>query len=209
MPSSALVARRPGRFAWTIGMIWLWMFRWRVSGALPAVPKAVIIAAPHTSNWDLPHMLAAAFVLGIWPVWLGKRELFRWPFGGFMRWLGGLPVDRSRSTDIVQQAVDRFAALETLYLVVPPSGTRKRAPGWRSGFYHVARGADVPVVCSFLDYGRRVAGIGFVFTPSGDIPADMDRVRKFYDGVRGKYPELTTPVRLREEDAPVTAAGGA
>ena len=126
-----------------------------------------------------------------------------------MRWLGGLPVDRSRSTDMVQQAVDRFAALETLYLVVPPSGTRKKAPGWRSGFYHVARGADVPVVCSFLDYGRRVAGIGFVFAPSGDIPADMDRVRKFYDGVRGKYPELTTPVRLREEDEPVTAAGGA
>jgi 1-acyl-sn-glycerol-3-phosphate acyltransferase len=74
-----------------------------------------------------------------------------------MRWLGGLPVDRSRSTDMVQQAVDRFAALETLFLVVPPSGTRRKAPGWRSGFYHIARGADVPVVCSFLDYGRSAA----------------------------------------------------
>lgn len=210
MPSSLTHAGRPGRLAHAIGTTWCRLFGWRITGALPPVSKAVIIAAPHTSGWDLPHMLAAAYVLGIRPAWLGKRELFRWPFGGFMRWLGGIPIDRSRSSDVVQQAVDRFGTQETLFLVVPPSGTRSRAPRWKSGFYHIARGANVPVVCSFLDYRHRVAGIALVFTPSGDIPADMDRVRAVYEGVSGKYPERTTPVRLREEDEPVRVrAGGA
>lgn len=165
----------------------------------------MLIAAPHTSNWDLPHMLACAWVLGIRPSWMGKRELFRFPFGGLMRWLGGVPVDRSRRTSLVQQVAARFAAVDALYLVVPPSGTRSRAPRWKSGFYHIARSASVPVVCAYLDYGRGVAGIGPVLVPSGDIPADMDRIRAFYTPIRGRYPELTTPMRLPEEDLPSAA----
>jgi 1-acyl-sn-glycerol-3-phosphate acyltransferase len=127
--------------------------------------------------------------------------MFRWPFGGVMRWLGGLPVNRDGRDDLVRQAVERFAAAPTLLLVVPPSGTRSKARHWKSGFYHIASGAGVPIVCTFLDYRRRVGGIGPAVMPSGDLPADMDLIRAFYAGVTGKYPRQTTPVCLREEDA--------
>jgi 1-acyl-sn-glycerol-3-phosphate acyltransferase len=116
-----------------------------------------------------------------------------------MRWLGGVPIDRNARSNVVQQAVERFAALGRLFLLVPPSGTRKRAPHWKSGFYHIARGAGVPIICTFLDYGRRAGGVGLVLVPSGDIVKDMSAIREFYAGVRAKYPELVTPVRLLEE----------
>jgi 1-acyl-sn-glycerol-3-phosphate acyltransferase len=197
----------PGPFARWLGARYLRLCGWRVEGQMPAVPKAVLIAAPHTSNWDLPFMLAAAYVLGIRPAWLGKRQLFRWPFGGFMRWLGGIAIDRSASHNVVQQAIERFAAADGLSLVVPPSGTRRRATHWKSGFYHIARGARVPIVCTFLDYRRKVAGIGPVVRPSGDVRADMEIIRRFYADVVGRHPELTTPVRLREEDDAAQCVG--
>jgi 1-acyl-sn-glycerol-3-phosphate acyltransferase len=185
-----------------LGAAFLWLAGWRVEGRLPThLRRAVVIAAPHTTNWDLPYMLAVAWVLGIRPRWLGKRELFRAPFGWLMRALGGVPVDRSRRGNLVEQAARSLREAEHLFLVVPPSGTRSRAPHWKSGFYHIARTAQVPIVCSFLDYERRAGGIGPVFTPSGDMGADMDRLRVFYRDVRGKYPQLETPVRLPEEDA--------
>jgi 1-acyl-sn-glycerol-3-phosphate acyltransferase len=196
-----------GRVARLLGALYLRLMGWRVEGAPPSMSKAVLIAAPHTSNWDLPFMLAIAYVFGVKPAWLGKRELFRWPFGGLMRRLGGLPVDRSAAGGMVQQAVDRFAAASRLFLVVPPSGTRSRARSWRSGFYHIARGAQVPVLCTFLDYRRKVGGIGPAIVPSGEVRADMKLIRDFYDGIEGKYPELTTPVRLDEESVTPTCLG--
>lgn len=150
-------------------------------------------------------MLAVSYELGIRPSWLGKREMFRWPFGGFMRWLGGLPVDRRVRQNLVEQAVTAFAAADLLFLVIPPSGTRSRATHWKSGFYHIARGAKVPIMCAFLDYRRRVGGIGPVLMPSNDVCADMSRMREFYSGIVGKNPALTTPVRLLEEDEPAVA----
>jgi 1-acyl-sn-glycerol-3-phosphate acyltransferase len=171
--------------------------------------KAVAIAAPHTSNWDLPFTLAVAYVLGVKPSWLGKRELFRWPLGWLLTRLGGVPVDRGARTNLVHQIVERFAAVDRLFLVIPPSGTRSRATHWKSGFYHIARGARVPLICTFLDYRRRVGGVGPVLEPSGDIAADMLVIRGFYEGVHGKYPERTTPARLPEEDAPPSAAASA
>jgi 1-acyl-sn-glycerol-3-phosphate acyltransferase len=179
---------------------------WRVEGRFPDAAKTVVIAAPHTSNWDMPLMLAIAWVLDIRPAWLGKQELFRRPFGGVMRWLGGVPVDRTVRQNLVQQAVERFDAVERLHLVIPPSGTRSRATHWRSGFYHIARGAGVPIVCAFLDYRRRVGGIGPVLRAFGDIADDMARMRGFYAGITGKFPERTTPVRLLEEDRSQPAA---
>ena len=183
-----------------IGRLYLRGFRWRVEGGLPASPLAVVVAAPHTSNWDLPFMLAVSYTLGVKPSWLGKRELFRWPFGWLLRRLGGLPVDRSAHQGIVADAVARFAEVDELFLVIPPSGTRARATHWKSGFYHVARGAGVPIFCAYLDYRDRVGGIGLVLTPSGSVRADMDRIRAFYASKQGKYPAQTTPVRLREEE---------
>ena len=194
-------SRRTGWFLRGVGRLYLRIFGWRVEGRFPDAAKTVVIAAPHTSNWDLPLMLAIAWVLDVRPSWLGKQELFRRPFGWFMRRLGGVPVDRTARQNTVQQAVDRFGAVERLHLVIPPSGTRSRATHWRSGFYHIARGAGVPIVCAYLDYRTRVGGIGPAITPSGDIAADMARIRDFYATKQAKYPAQATPVRLREEDA--------
>jgi 1-acyl-sn-glycerol-3-phosphate acyltransferase len=176
------------------------LFGWQVEGALPPGNKAVVIAAPHTSNWDMPFMLAVAYVLGVKPSWLGKCEIFRWPFAGLMRHLGGLPVDRRARANMVQQVVSMFGAADRLYVVIPPSATRSRRRHWKSGFYHIARGADVPIVCSFLDYRRKVGGIGLAFSPSGDVRADMERIREFYSTVVAKYPRQVTPILLPEEN---------
>jgi len=186
-----------------IGRLCLRAVGWRVEGALPACRHAVVIAAPHTSNWDLPLMLAVSWALGARPSWLGKRELFRGPFGWVLRRLGGVPVDRSARRGLVGEAVARFAEAADLFLVIPPSGTRSRAPHWKSGFYQVARGAGVPIACAYLDYRRRVGGIGLVLAPSGSVRADMDRIRAFYAPMEGKYPAQATPVRLLEEDAEI------
>ena len=199
--------REIGRVARGVARLYLWLLGWRVEGTLPAGARAVAIAAPHTSNWDLPFMLAVAYVLGVKPSWLGKRELFRWPFGWLMRRLGGIAVDRRSPHNLVQQVVERFGTTERLFLGVPPSGTRSGATHWKSGFYHIARGARVPIVCAFLDYRRKVGGIGPVLMPSGDVRADMQLIRGFYAGITGKYPALITPVRLREEDDAVARVG--
>jgi 1-acyl-sn-glycerol-3-phosphate acyltransferase len=185
-----------------LGRLYLRLAGWRLEGRLPDhVQRAVVIACPHTTNWDLPYMLAVAWALGVRVSWLGKQELFRWPMGGLMRWLGGVPVDRSRRTNLVEQAAERLRAADRLFLVIPPSGTRSRAAHWKSGFYHIARTARVPIVCAFLDYERKVGGIGPVFIPSADLGADMERLRVFYRPIRGKYPDNQTPIRLPEEDA--------
>src|SRR6185503_12884357 len=174
-----MTSHRVGRLARGLGRLYLRLTGWRVEGRIPDTARAVVIAAPHTSNWDLPIMLAVSYVLGIRPAWLGKTELFRPPFGGLMRWLGGVPVDRRVRENRVQQAVASFAAVEQLYLVIPPSGTRSRATHWKSGFYHIACGAQVPIVCAFLDYRRKVGGIGSVLMPSRNVAADMAEIRAF------------------------------
>ena len=186
-------------FARLIGRIYLRACGWRVEGALPC-RRAVVIAAPHTSNWDLPFMLAVAYALGVKPSWLGKRELFQPPFGWILSRLGGVSVDRRAPQGLVGTAVARFGEGDDLLLVIPPSGTRARAPYWKSGFYHVARGAGVPIACAYLDYRERVGGIGLVLPPSVSIGADMDRIRAFYATKQAKYPAQATPVRLREEE---------
>ena len=191
-----------GPFARGLAGLWLWCFGWKVEGSLPPSVKAVAIAYPHTSNWDMPFMLAISYRLGIRPSWLGKRELFRWPFGSFMRWLGGLPVDRGARTNMVAQVVERFQDIERLFLVIPPSATRHLATHWKSGFYYIACGAGVPILCTFLDYTRKVGGIGPPVIPSGNIPADMNTIRAFYQGIEGRYPQNQTPIYLPEEDQP-------
>jgi 1-acyl-sn-glycerol-3-phosphate acyltransferase len=176
-------------------------FGWRVEGTLPETRKFVFIAAPHTSNWDLPFMLATAYILGVEISWMGKHTLFEGPFGWFMRALGGIPVNRTAPQGLVQQVAAVFQRSDTLILAIPPEGTRKKVAYWKSGFYHIARSAQVPIGLSFLDFGRKVAGLGPLITPTGDIRADMEQVRAFYRDIRGKHPALESEPRLREEDA--------
>ena len=189
------------RVSYWIGRLWHAVFRWRIEGSLPDRASYVIIAAPHTSNWDMPHTLAAAYILGLRVAWLGKHTLFRFPYGGFMRWLGGIPVRRDAAHGMVEQAAARLRGPEPLVLAVPPAGTRGRAEYWRSGFYWIAVQAGVPIVCGALDYKTRVASVGEPFMPTGDIHADMEALRAFYADVEGKFPENMTRIRLREEDA--------
>ena len=179
---------------------------WRLEGQAPSTRQCVMIAAPHTSNWDFIWMKLMAWALDMPVNWLGKHTLFKPPFGPIMRSLGGVPVDRRGSQNLVEQIADRFAEGEAMTLGIPAEGTRSATPYWRSGFYHIAASAKVPIVLSYLDYGNRRGGIGISLTPSGDLVADMNKIRAAYEGMQGKFPELSGPIRLREEDGDVSAA---
>ncbi|MFW2390139.1 MAG: lysophospholipid acyltransferase family protein [Polyangiales bacterium] len=184
-----------------IGNTFLRVAGWEKRGERPPVDRYVIIAAPHTSNWDMPFMLAAAFVYDIPVRWMGKHTLFKAPFGPFFKALGGIPIIRHRPGGVVGQMVEHFANNESLVLMVPAEGTRSHVDYWKSGFYHIARGANVPVVLSFLDFGKKVTGIGPAIELTGDYTADMDKIREFYSGMQGLHPEKVGVMRLREEDA--------
>ncbi|MEM7570856.1 MAG: lysophospholipid acyltransferase family protein [Pseudomonadota bacterium] len=161
---------------------------WRTEGTAPETDKFVVIAAPHTSNWDLPFMLGVAYSYRIKLHWMGKASLFKPPFGWLMKALGGIPIDRSKKNDVVSQMVDVYAAAEKLAVAIPPEGTRSNVRVWKTGFYNIAHGASVPIALGFLDYSRKVGGIGGVFTTTGDYDADLKEIQAFYAGVVGKYP---------------------
>ncbi|MEN8181380.1 MAG: lysophospholipid acyltransferase family protein [Myxococcota bacterium] len=173
---------------------------WAPEGAVPTAKHYVLIAAPHTSNWDLVYLLALSWVLGVRVSWMGKHTLFRGPAGTVMRGLGGVPVRRDRRNDLVAQMVQAFADSPTLALVVPAEGTRSAASHWKSGFYRIARAAEVPVVLGYLDYGRRRGGFGPEIRPSGDVKRDMDRIRAFYADKTPRHPEGFGPVQLVDEE---------
>jgi 1-acyl-sn-glycerol-3-phosphate acyltransferase len=190
--------------------LWMRVFGWDVEGEAPQVTKAVLIAAPHTTNWDLPHMLAASLVFRLRISWLGKHTLFSGPWRWFMLLLGGVPVDRRSPQGAVRGVAAHFEGRDQLVIAVPPSGTRSKRDNWKSGFYWIAHTANVPVVCGYLDYSRKRAGLGFTFVPSGDVRADMDRVRAFYADKRGRFPAQESTILLLEEaQAAATHAGDA
>ncbi|MDG2308724.1 MAG: lysophospholipid acyltransferase family protein [Candidatus Binatia bacterium] len=179
-----------------IAKIWLWFFRWEVEGPPPGVPKGVVVAYPHTSNWDFTFALAVGYYHRVDIRWLGKSAMFNFPFGWFFRWLGGIPVDRSKATGLVDSVVETIHSYDELLIVIPPEGTRGQSGRWKSGFYWIAVRANVPIVLSYLDYTRRRGGLGTTINPTGDIEADFEKIRDFYDGVLGKYPEKQVPISL-------------
>ena len=171
-----------------ISVAFLRLTGWRVVGQLPPnAAKSVLIAAPHTSNWDLPYTLMVAFVLRLNVYWIGKSSLFKPPFRGVMMWLGGIPVDRAQSNNLVAASISAIVqATAPLQLIVPPEGTRSGTRYWKTGFYYIAAGADVPIVMAYLDYGKKIGGLGPVFQTTGDLDADMLAIKAFYAGVTGK-----------------------
>jgi len=181
---------------------------WRIEGDRPAASSYVLIAAPHTSNWDFIWFIAMALAKDVPVRWLGKHTLFSGALGYLMRALGGLPIERSSQQGYVAQIAELFRTPEPVVLVFPAEGTRGSVPHWKSGFYHVARQARVPVVLGFLDYARKCGGFGPERMMSGNIEADMDHLRAFYGGVTGRHPEKQGPIRLREEEgaSPPSAA---
>lgn len=174
---------------------------WRVVGEVPPVSKMIIVAAPHTSNWDLIYLLGAAFTLHLRVNWLGKDSLFRTPLGPLLRFVGGIPVDRSRANNMVGAIVQEIRQGSGCAIVIPPAGTRSRTEYWKSGFYWIAVGAEIPLVCGFLDYAKKEAGLGLSFVPSGEVTADMDRLRAFYRDITARFPDQKSRILLRQEES--------
>jgi 1-acyl-sn-glycerol-3-phosphate acyltransferase len=155
---------------------------WKIEGSLPPeAAKCVLIAAPHTSNWDLPYTLMVAFALRLNVRWMGKQSIFKPPFRGIMQWLGGIAVDRAQSTNLVAASSDAITQADDHFqLVVPPEGTRSQVTYWKTGFYYIALGAKVPIVMAYLDFKNKRTGLGPMLYPSGDIDNDMLQIKAFY-----------------------------
>ncbi|HEY0994884.1 MAG TPA: lysophospholipid acyltransferase family protein [Gemmatimonadaceae bacterium] len=172
-----------------IGRAILRVMGWRFSGDIPNARQLVIIVAPHTSNWDFVVGFAAKIALSLRAKYLGKDSLFRAPWGWFFRITGGIPVDRTNSHRVVEQVVAEFARRDQMVLALAPEGTRKKVTEWRTGFWHIARGAGVPIVMVAFDFGTREIRLGPTLVPGDDLAADMARIRAHFATVRGRNPE--------------------
>ncbi len=168
---------------------------WRIIGQVPDhLKKGVAIIAPHTSNWD--------FILGVLGIYthkvslnfLAKDSIFRFPFGGLLRAMGGIPVDRSKNTNLVDQIVAEFGKREVLRLALAPEGTRSKVTRWKTGFYHMAHKAGVPIVLTAIDYKTKSLFVGEVFYPTGNLEVDLAHIQDYYKDKYGKYPELGYPL---------------
>lgn len=170
---------------------------WQIVGQYPEHPKCIVVGAHHTSNWDFVYAMLLKFSIGEEFHWIGKASIFRWPLGRLARSLGGIPVWREKKTNFVYQIVEAFQKAEHLVIVIAPEGTRKHVPYWKSGFYYMALGAQVPIVMGFIDYSRKQIGFGPSLFPSGDIQTDFAIMRSFYADKEGLYPENHSPVTLK------------
>ena len=167
---------------------------WTIVGGVMDAPKAVVIAAPHTSNWDGFWALTYKIAVGLDIHFFAKQSLFWFPLGNILRALGGIELDRKRAGSAVNQAIAMFRERDSFYFGLAPEGTRKKMPGWKSGFYRIAQGADVPVYLGVLDFANKRVGIDRRVDLTGDMDADLATIREFYDGVRGRWPEKTSPI---------------
>ena len=183
--------RRGNRLSRLIAQSLLALFGWRieVDGA-PNLPKLMLVGAPHTSNWDFVLTLITFFALSVKISWMAKHTFFRWPFKGFLAWLGGVPVNRSNRDDgIVNQTIKSFNDHDKFVIAIMPEGTRSKTRRWKTGFYHIAQGAKVPIVLVRFDYGRKVMGIGPAIEPSGDIAGEMAHIQSLFAAIEGKNPQ--------------------
>lgn len=185
---------RPARFRGPVSELVRWLSTaflklsgWRLEGDFPAIDKAVLVAAPHTSNWDGIYMLATAAHYRVQLNWMGKKSLTQGLFGGFIKALGCVPIDRAASNDVVKAMSEQFAARKRMILAVPPEGTRSAVRDWKSGFYHIAVAAHVPIVLSVLDYGTKTIRLAAVVHPSGDYDADLPLIRAHYADAKGRH----------------------
>ncbi len=167
--------------------------RWTVFNKVPDIRKCVVIAVPHTSNWDFIYIMGAKHELNIPLSFVGKRSLFRWPFGRMMREMGGVPVDRNTSSNFVDAMVNEFDARDTFMLTIAPEGTRGKVKRWKTGFYHIAVGAKVPLVIGVMDYAKKTVGLEGAIWPTGNYEQDMAQVSEFYRTTTPKNPDQGTP----------------
>lgn len=170
---------------------------WSIHVNLPDVKKYVVIAAPHTSNWDFPLGILAVWTLKLKVTWMGKHSLFRWPVGWFLRAIGGTPVHRDSGKKYIAQMTELFDKSESLVLALAPEGTRSKTDHWKTGFYFIARAANVPILMGSFDYKRKILGLSGLIYPGDDIEADFEKIRSAYADKHGKNPENTSLIRVR------------
>jgi 1-acyl-sn-glycerol-3-phosphate acyltransferase len=194
---TSLRKRQAGRFWIWLAHLFLKMGGWKLYGQLPNLDKFVLSAGFHTSNWDGFWMIVAAYAFGVRPVFLVKHEWTKGFFGPLVRYFGGVGIDRRKSRNSVEGMIDIIQNTERIMFVVSPEGTRRKTDHWKSGFYWIAHGAGVPIVCSFLDYKYKRCGIGPTIMPTGDIQADMEKIFAFYRQTHAKHPEKVSDMRLR------------
>ena len=174
----------------------LWLGGWTAVGQAPDIRKAVLIAAPHTSNWDGFWAIVYKLHIGIDISWFVKDSMFWFPMSVLLRSFGGIPIDRKRAGSAVNEAILAFDENEYFYFGLAPEGTRSKTPGWKSGFYRIAEGANVPIVFGFLDYRNKRLGLGPVMTLTGDKDVDMAICRSYYSSIGGRWPEKASPIEL-------------
>ncbi len=172
-----------------LGRLAMRLIGWKFEGALPAMPRYVLIVAPHTSNWDFPVGLAAKFALGLKAKWLGKHTIFRGPPGWILRAIGGIPVDRSRPDGTVEGVLAEMQTARTFVLALSPEGTRKRTTHWKTGFYRIAVAGGVPIVPVWFDWSTRTIGLLPPFRPTGDASQDIPWIRALYRKEMARHPE--------------------
>ena len=168
------------------------MSGWRLEGRPPSVPKYVLIAVPHTSNWDFPLSLAIAFVYHLDLHWMGKDSLFKGWRGPIMRWLGGISINRDAAGNVVAQTIDAYNRSDHLVIAILPEGTRAKVDTWKTGFYYIALGAKIPIALAFMDYRRKAGGILSTFSPTGDVEKDIAEIRLRYAGISGRHTDKST-----------------
>ena len=185
--------------------LFVWFFRrkgWKIEGKGidPSLKKCLIIGAPHTSNWDFVYAMAALRLFGIKLNYLAKKELFQWPIKKLFINTGGIPVERSKNSRMVDSIIKKFNELDSLVLAISPEGTRKRVEKIKTGFYHIALATGVPIYLGYLDYEKRVAGFSEPFYPSGNREADTAIIKDFYRNKKGRSPELFNLEAIKLED---------
>lgn len=196
------VPRRGNKLSEWLGIIVLWLTGWRVVGDFPNVPKAVVTGAPHSSNWDALYVGAAVLALRVKVQIMAKDTAFKPPFGGFMRWLGGIPINRKSSHGVVQQTVSQLKKNQQLFMALSPEGTRSGAKEWKSGFYVIAHAAKVPILVAVIDYGKKEIRFAGTIIPSGNFEEDYLKILELYRGAEARRPELmSAPLKKLREQA--------
>jgi len=170
---------------------------WELDIHFPESRKYVLVVYPHTSNWDFPLGVVASRAIKLKAHYIAKHTLFRKPYGWFFRGLGGIPVDRNRKENLIQQVAERFDESKEFILALAPEGTRTKTDHWKSGFYHIARAAKVPIAMAYFDYSRKVIGVGGEFYPSSDINDAYETIREFFRNIQGKNPGLESTIQPR------------
>lgn len=168
-----------------LALLALKLIGWHARGEELARQRFVLIGAPHTSNWDFPLMLLVVLKLRLRVYWMGKHTLFPYGLGWFMRWLGGIPINRSKSHNVVNETVRLYQENDELVVLIPPEGTRSKVERWKTGFYHIANNANVPILLGYVDAAKKEAGIADFFQPKGDIDSDIQEIRAFYASKQG------------------------